>query len=404
MTSNDPAVFHKLYGAKKPRVTYYKRDFLDYTVMIALTALALGLSYGPRHPVAIAGYALCAYALAMFATRHGVELTVPLIVRRPQDVLYMLVYKLQNLKPMYFLALGVLLLENVLIAATPNLPHYVGTMRKVGTVLFFAHLLALVAYRTVILVAHLRKKELVREVLAQTAWKRVVNEKTNVTLEILHAYTTGLLTHLVLLAPWYLVIRYASFSAIFLPVTCAISVFIHLKWWLNYNKWFYRDHWLGHNSELEFIYLHGTHHDAIPSALIAVAENGFLEGYMRFAAGWPVAFYNPIVCFLVTTFDVKKDIEMHQYIPGIYPRIPMGMMESLQHSTHHYGSIEPYGVGVKIDRPGVSEAFKKAFARIPEGLKNSAKLDEELNGFKWDNPTHRRILDLFRKYHVAQKE
>lgn len=399
MTSNDPAMFHRLYGPKKPRAVYYKRDFLDFTVMIALSALLIVLSYGSSHPVAILGLVLCAFTLAMFVTRHGIELAVPLIVRRPQDLLYMLVYKLQNLKPMYFAALGLLLLENVLIAATPSLPHHVEWMRTGGIALFFLHFLSLTAYRTVILVHHLRKKELVREVLMQTAWKRVVHEKS-ITMEILHAYATGLLTHLILIAPWFLVIRHANFSLIFLPVVCVINVFIHLKWFQNYNKWFYRDHWLGHNSELEFIYLHGTHHDAIPSGLIAVAENGLLEGFMRFVAGWPVPFYNPVVCFLVTTLDVKKDVDMHQYIPGIFPRIPMGMMESLQHSTHHYGSIEPYGVGVKVDRPGVSDAFKKAFARIPEGLKNSAKLDEELNGFKWDNPTHRKILELFRKYHI----
>ena len=397
--SNDPAVFHKLYGERKPRAVYYKRDFLDYTVMIALSALVLGLSYGPRHPMAIAGYVLCAYTLAMFVKRHGVELTVPLIVRRPQDALYMLFYKVQNLKPMYFVAVGVLLLEYVLIAATPHLPHRVETMRTVGMALFYFHFLALTAYRTVILVDHLRKKALVREVLAQTAWKRVVNEKTNVTMEIVHAYVTGILTHLVMLAPWYLVIRLADFSVIFLPVVGVINVLVFLKWFQNYNKWYYRDHWLGHNSELEFIYLHGTHHDAIPSALIAVAENGFLEGFMRYTTAFPITFFNPVACFLISTLNVKKDIEMHQYIPGIYPRVPMGMMQSLQHSTHHYGSIEPYGVGVKIDRPGVSDAFKKAFARVPEGLKNSAKLDEELNGFNWDNPTHRQILDLFRKYH-----
>lgn len=400
MTSNDPAVFHKLYGPKKPRVIYYKRDFLDYTLMIALSALVLGLSYGPLHPAAIAGYVLCAFTLAMFVTRHGVELAIPLIVRRPQDVLYMFAYKMLNPRPMYFVALGVLLLENVLIAYTPQLPHRVDLMRKIGMILLFVHFFAITVYRTVILVHHLRKRELVREILGQTAWKRVVNEKTNVTVEIFHAYATGLLTHLVLLAPWFLVLRYAKFSVLFLPVVFALNVFVHVKWLLKYNHWFYRDHWLGHNSEIEFLYLHGTHHDAIPSALIAVAENGFLEGFLRYLTAFPVAFYNPIVAFLITTIDVKKDVEMHQYIPGIYPKIAMGMMESLQHSTHHYGSIEPYGVGVKIDRPGVSEAFKKAFARIPEGLKNSGKLDEELNGFKWDNPTHRLILTLFRKYHV----
>lgn len=399
MTVNDPAAFHQLYGPKKPRVVYYKKDFLDYTLMIALTAVVLGASYGFVHPLAVAGFVLCAFALAMFVTRHGIELVVPLIVRRPQDVLFMLLYKLRNLKPMYFAAVGLLLLENVLIAATPTLPHHVDLMRRIGLGLFYFHLLSITVYRTVILVQHLRKKELVREVLLQTTWKRVVADKS-ITLEIIHAYCTGLLTHVVLVAPWYLVLLYSKFSVIALPVAIAINIVVHLKWWKDYNLWYYRDHWLGHNSELEFVYLHGTHHDAIPSGLIAVSENGFLEGFTRFAGGWPIPFYNPVIAFLVCMYDVKKDIDMHQYIPGIYPRIPMGMMQSLQHSTHHYGSIEPYGVGVLVDRPGVSDAFKAAFARIPDGLKNSARLDTELNGFKWDNPTYRRILTLFEKYHV----
>jgi len=399
MTTNQSAAFHQLYGPKKPRAVYYKKDFLDYALMIALTALVVALSYGFRHPMAIAGFVLCGFTFAMFVTRHGIELTVPLIVRRPQDALYLFVYKLRNLKPMYFAALGLLLLENVLIAATPALPHYSGVMRKVGLALFFIHFLSLTIYRTVILFHHLRKKELVREVLMQSAWRRVVGEKTNITLEILHAYCTGLLTHIVLIAPWYLVIFYSRFSVLFLVAACVINVMVHWKWWKGYNRWFYRDHWLGHNSELEFVYLHGTHHDAIPSGLLAVAENGFLEGFLRFAIGWPVPFYNPVISFLVCTYDVKADIDMHQYIPGIFPRMSKTMLESQQHSTHHYGSIEPYGVGVKVDRPGVSEEFKKGFAKIPDGLKNSAKLDEELNGFKWDNPTYRKILSLFEKYH-----
>src|SRR5262249_28348925 len=136
-------------------------------------------------------------------------------------------------------------------------------------------------YRTVILIAHLAKRELVREVLMQTPWQRTIKAKTNMTLEILHAYGTGVLTHIVLLAPWYMVIKYSRFSVIFLPVVCLINVIVHLKWMQRYNGWFYRDHWLGHNSELEFVYLHGTHHDAIPSGLIAVSENGFLEGFLR---------------------------------------------------------------------------------------------------------------------------
>src|SRR5690349_14008430 len=152
----------------------------------------------------------------MFIVRHGIEFRVPVILRRPQDVLYMFAYKLRNLRPMYFIALGLLLLENVLIAATPNLPHHVELMRTIAFYLFYAHFISITAYRTAILIDHLAKRELVREVLMQTPWKRIVNEKTSITLEIAHAYCTGLLTHIILIAPWYLVISYFSFSVIFL--------------------------------------------------------------------------------------------------------------------------------------------------------------------------------------------
>ncbi|HEX6095450.1 MAG TPA: hypothetical protein VF432_03920 [Thermoanaerobaculia bacterium] len=399
---NDPAVFHALYGARQPRAIYYKRDFTDYALMLALCALAIGLTYGPRHVFFIAGFALCAFALVMFLTRHGFELKVPLILRRPQDVVWMFVYKLRNLSLPFLVAVAVLLLENVLIAATPQLPHRVELMRTAALWMFYIHFLAITAFRTVILIDHLRKKELVREVLMQTSWKRVVAGKTSITREIVHAYCTGVLAHIILLAPWYLVIRYASFSVLFLPVVCAINIFVYMKWMKVINTWFYRDHWLGHNSELEFVWLHGTHHDAIPSAMIAIAENGLLEGFLRLSLGTPVPFYNPLAAFLVLTAEIKMDMDAHQYIPGVYPRLPMKVMEVSQHSTHHYGSIEPYSFGIKVDQPGRAAEFKHLFAGVPDELKNSAKLDEALNGFQWENPTHKRIMSLYQQYHVRR--
>jgi hypothetical protein len=395
---HDPAVFHKLYGAQQPRVTYYDRDFLDYTVMIALSALVTGLAYGFGHVMAVAGYVLCAFALATFIARHGVKFRTPAILRKPQEILYTIVYKLRNLTPLYFIALGVLLLEFVLIRATPGLPHHFEAMRKVALWLFYIHFAFITIYRTVILKDHLAKRELIREVLMQTPWKRVVNEKTNMTLEVVHAYCSGLLTHIILLAPWYLVITYARFSVVFLPVVCAINVVVHVKWLKAINAWFYRDHWLGHNSELDFLFLHGSHHDAIPSALIAVAENGFLEGFLRLSLGSPVAFYNPIMSFLVHTLEVQKDMEAHQYIPGVYPKLPRKLLEVSQHSTHHYGPIEPYSFAIKVDQPGAPEDYQKLFRGLPDELRNSAKLDEELTGFEWDNPTYRRTLGLYEKY------
>ena len=131
MRNNGSAFFHKVHRQSKPRVVYYRKDFLDYVLMVGVTALVIGLSYGFGHPMSNAGLALCGFMVAMFVIRHGVELNIPLIIRRPQEVLYTLAYKLQNLKPVYFVAVGVLLLENVLIADTPNLPHHVELMRKV---------------------------------------------------------------------------------------------------------------------------------------------------------------------------------------------------------------------------------------------------------------------------------
>jgi hypothetical protein len=398
MKKNDPAVFHKLYGVKKAKIAYQGRDFLDYLLMILLCALVVGLTYGFGHVMSIVGFALCAFTLAMFIVRHGVEFRAPAILKRPQDILYMFVYKLQNLKPMYFTALGLLLLENLLIAVTPNLPHHAELVRTVAFYLFYIHFISITAYRTAILIDHLAKKELVREVLMQTPWKRVINEKTNITLEILHAYVTGLLTHVILVAPWYLVISYSSFSALLLPLACLINVAVHWKWIKGYNAWFYRDHWLGHNSELEFIYLHGTHHDAIPSGLIAVSENGFLEGFMRYTIGSLTSFHNPVISFMVYMMEVKGDIDRHQYIPGVFPRLSRKLMETFQHSTHHYGLLAPYSVGLKLDQPGVSEDYKKSNAWFPDEITNSVKLDEELTGFKWENPIQQRILSLYDKY------
>jgi hypothetical protein len=339
--------------------------------------------------------------VAMFIIRHGVELGVPVILRKPQEILYMFVYKLQNLRSVYFIALGLLLLENLVIAATPNLPHHVDLMRQSAFFLFYLHFVSITAYRTAILIAHVAKRELVREVLIQTPWRRVVKKNTNITLEIVHAYCTGLLTHVILIAPWYLVLTYSRFSVIFLSIVCVINIVVQRQWFKVSDAWFYRDHWLGHNSEFEFLFLHGTHHDAIPSGMIAVAENGFLEGFIRFTiGGFPTAFCNPIIAFMIYTVAIKTDIELHQYIPGIFPELPRRVIENIQHATHHYGALEPYGLGVRAEYFNISDVkrIKIANKLVPAG--NSIKLDEDLTGFKWDNPIYRRTLSLYEKYHT----
>jgi hypothetical protein len=392
--SADPGHYHKLYGAekpRKPRVNYYKKDFVDYVLMIVITASVLGLSYGFTHIMAVIGFVLCVFMIVTFIIRHGVEFHVPVLLREPEELIYLWGYKFRNLKLVYFVALGLLLLETFLVRATPNLPHHADWMRKAALVLFYANFIGITVYRTISLIDHLRHKELVREVLMQTPWRRVIKEDTNMTLEILHAYFTGVMSHIVLFAAWYIVITHASFSVIFLVPVCVFNVIIQFKWLKVANSWFYRNHWLGHNSEFHFIYFHGNHHDAIPSGLIAVSENGFLEGFFRHTIGWPNPFHHPGVAFWFYTTEIKSDIDLHQYIPGVFPKLSRDGLERFQHSTHHYGPLEPYGFAFKLGDEG-------GYKHMPDEMRNAIKLDEDM-GFKWDNPTFRRTKMLYDKYH-----
>lgn len=390
-----------MFVARQARTVYYRKDFIDYTLMCLANAGLMAVSFGLRHPLTWLSAALCQFMVVSFARRHGIAMTTPLILKQPQDALYMAVYKLRNIRPVWFIAAALLAAENLFIHLTPSLPHHTDLMRTIGTWFLAAHFIALTLYRTAVLIAHLRKTELIREILMQTSWRKSIDEKTNMTWEVFHAYFTGVLAHIVMLAPSFLVLRYAEFSVLALPVTLVLNVFLYVKWGNTFNDWFYRDHWLGHNSEFEFIYLHGPHHDAIPSGLIGCSGNGFVEGFFRQAMGSPMPFYNPTFAALSFSLDVIGDIDMHQYIPGVFPRMTLEDLHAIHHSVHHYGRIEPYSFGVKFDHPSVSDAYRKKNRFLPEQMKNSIRLDEEMNGFDWNNPTFRQLVSLYEKYHDA---
>lgn len=398
MHKPDAARFHKLYGVKKPRIAYAGGDFLDYLLMLAICDLILVWVFGPAHLMTRIGSALCLFMAVVFAVRHGVRWKVPVIASRPQDVFYMFLYRIQNLEPSYIFAIAFLVAENYAIHLTPGLPHHVALMHRLALYLFFGHFMALTCYRTAILIGHLRRGEHIREFLSQTSWKGMVERQPNISLEIWHAYFTGILAHILLVAPWYLVIRYFNFSLLFMPLTCLVNVVTQARFLKILNPWFYRDHWLCHNSELEFLYLHGPHHDAIPSGLIGVSGNGHLEGFLRHGLGVPSPFFNPLVTFVVYCFEVKGDIEGHQFIPGVYPNIDGAFQRINQHSTHHFARLEPYSFGMWLDQPGVSEGLRKALKMLPTEITNSIHLDEELTGFAWDSPRYRKYLDLYDKY------
>jgi hypothetical protein len=378
-------------------MAYRPSDFMDYLLMSAATGAVVIAVYGIGHPIGAVGLVICILLAAAFPLRHGVRLSIPLLIRRPQDMAYMLAYKLQNLKPAWFAAVLVLLMENAFVWATPTWPHHSDWMRNAALLIFYAHFAGISIYRTVILVAHLRKREHARAFLMQTAWRGAIGRQPNMTLHIVHAYLTGLLTHAVLIAPWYLVIHWTNYSVIALPFVLVLNGFTQWQFFRSFNRWFYRDHWLGHNAEFEFVYLHGTHHDAIPSGLIGVAGNGHLEGLLRHTFGYVTPFLNPLAAGLLYTFEVKRDIDFHQYIPGIYPELSKELHEVTQHSMHHMGHLEPYGIGLNLDQPQVPDWLKHG-TRLPPEITASIRLDEELDGYVWDNLRYRSYLQLVERF------
>ncbi|WP_455872351.1 hypothetical protein [Serratia proteamaculans] len=392
--------YHQLYGVKNKRVTYMKSDFLDYVFMICICALVLYYSYGFENVLTKVGLVLCAIMVFAFPLRHGIEFKVPLILRRPQDIIYMVVYRLTNIEPVILVAAGVILIENLLIYMTPQLPHHVDLVRDVAFYLIYIHFAIITIYRTVILVAHLVKKGLVREVLMETPWKRTVAKKPGVIFEIFYSYFTGLLSHLMMLIPWFLVVSYLNFSLIFLPIICIVNYLVFQRSTGAILRWYYRDHWLGHNSELDFVYLHGAHHDAIPSALLAADESGYLEGVIRQALGRPIALFNPIMACVYYTKSVWGNVTGHQYIPGIYPKATV----RTQHAIHHYGKLEPYGLPFNLETIMyiLPEKEKAKFEKMTERQKDAYRLDEILTGFKWDNSKFRWYLQLVKKYNAQE--
>src|SRR5262245_1411328 len=97
--------------------------------------------------------------------------------------------------------------------------------------------------------------------------------------------------------------------------------------------------------------------------------------------------------------EIPLDMRVNQAIHGVFPKLHKSTLERFQHSTHHYGPLEPYSNASRFDRAGASADSKKSFESwIPDEVRNSIQLDEELTGFKWDNPTYRRTLTLWDRY------
>ena len=144
---------HNLDSAKvRTRMTNARRDFLDHAIMLALCVATARMLFGRSSSSTAAGddgdsgrtdgggdgdgdaadarvvvtatTVISAFMLLAFALRHGVELSVPVLVQRPLEAVRCLLYKLENLRFPVVLCAGTRCLEQAVIQMTPTWEHH----------------------------------------------------------------------------------------------------------------------------------------------------------------------------------------------------------------------------------------------------------------------------------------
>jgi len=241
--------------------------------------------------------------------------------------------------------------------------------------------LIVTAFRVAILIAHLLRASVVREVLENSTQKKAI-AKFSIQQHLYQAFVTGMVAHLSLVAPVVLfymwtspsILREALLLAGFL-LWRAIARLLEKrnlieKPHITLHRQFYDNHKLAHQSRFYFTVFHGHHHDAIPSSLIGSAGGtGFFENVDR-ALMWATPLYSIVARNLLWVYSISIDMVVHQYIPGVFPFAKVTVTARAHHVTHHFGSALPLGM--------IYDAYIEAH--------------DMNNGYKPDNPVTRWFL------------
>src|SRR5262245_31692644 len=185
-------------------------------------------------------------------------------------------------------------------------------------------------FRVSILIAHLHRGDVVREVLEHSPQRKMI-AVLSINHHILHAFITGVLAHLSRMAPCVLFFMWTNPSNLreaLLVAGCVLWSFIAIPLrrrngleaaGIVFNRLFYMNHTRDHRSRFYFTVFHGHHHDAIPTALIgAGAETGFLESADR-ALTWLDPLNSIVFVQAQLAYVIAFDMVVHQYIPGVFP-------------------------------------------------------------------------------------
>lgn len=389
-----------LPAAPKAKMVYNSSDFGDYSVMTCLSWLSCGLCYGFGHLftqfVGLASLFLC----STFIMRHGAQWKrVPVLLSHPVSTIFnALLHRFQNTRFAYFAQISLCLAEAALFSSGAIQQTQVYAFLKEAIVShlgparlttsfwcvtfggFYLHLALLSFYRLLVFCAHVWNHKHVFDFLSQTGWKKTLSfvprSSTNTSsilysleeladhlVGLLHAFVTGIYTHVVALIPWFCCLKLVDASArsaldpssldatlcFMLAISWTLRVaFVENKIRMDFftcdqNSWALREHWLGHHDLFEFNYLHGPHHDALPVGMIAVSDHGPLEGLLRHSFGMFDSFLCPPLAAYTWTISVKWDIDGHQYVPGVFPWSFPIVDIGYHHAEHHFLSMHPLG-------------------------------------------------------------
>ena len=215
--------------------------------------------------------------------------------------------------------------------------------------------LIITLFRATILIAHLLRASVVREVLERSTQKKTIAVMP-MHQHILQAFITGMVAHLSVVAPCVLFfqwtnpsyLREALLIAGFLLWTAISHPLIKRKiiaplYVLAFDL-VYRNHTIAHRSRFFFTVFHGHHHDAIPSSLIGSASGtGFLENVDR-GLCWLDFLRSAVVMQFLWGQSIVVDMLFHQYIPGVFPFAKVAVRSRVHHVAHHYGTALPIGL------------------------------------------------------------
>jgi|GEM_PF-2681168 len=244
------------------------------------------------------------------------------------------------------------------------------------------------AFRTVMLVAHLARRDHVRGVLEQSPMKRWI-KGMSMWNHVVQAYVTGVICHLCLITPC--VVFYAATRPTY--VREAALLFGYIVWNqcerrlrfgaempIFFNN-FYKDHANCHVSRFAFTIVHGHHHDTIPSGLAAVADSAPLESTAR-TLWWGWFLDSILIINFQFVWLVFRGMHNHQYIPGVFPYSRYVIAICTHHVLHHYGSLYPLGFVSRFTRDGPFYGHANDLS----------------HGYEADNAKIRWYIDLMEKY------